>query len=155
MSDAPDRAAPGLVQLGWLEWVALPRLGIPLLRAKVDTGAKTSSLHAEELQIIGEAGQHVARFIVRTRKKVYQCECPVKDERHVKSSSGHEELRVVIETTCVLDGRRWPIELTLTDRTAMRYPMLLGRRAMEGRFVVDPGQSHLGGKPKLKRKPRS
>ncbi|MEO0530325.1 MAG: RimK/LysX family protein [Planctomycetota bacterium] len=141
-----------LDRLGWLEWVALPKLRIPLLRMKVDTGAKTSSLHAEELEVVEIDGQHVARFVVRTGRGEYQCECPVLDERHVKSSSGHEELRVVIRTSCFVRGHRWPIDLTLTDRTAMRYPMLLGRRAMTGRFVVDPGEKYLRGKPKRRRR---
>lgn len=138
--------------LGWLEWAVLPKLGIPLLQAKIDTGAKTSSLHAEELEIAEVDGQHVARFVVRTGDAEYRCECPVFDERHVKSSSGHEELRVVIETVCVMNGQRWPIQLTLTDRTAMRFPMLLGRRAMSGRFLVDPSCKYLGRKPKRKPK---
>ncbi len=142
-----------LPQLGWLEWAALPELKVPLLQMKVDTGAKTSSLHAEELEVIEAGGKHFARFLVRTRRGEYRCECPVFDERHVKSSSGHEELRIVIQTHCVLHGgSRWPIELTLTDRTAMRYPMLLGRRAMANRFQVDPAKKYLYGKPK-RRKP--
>lgn len=147
MADTPQP------QLGWLEWAALPALRIDLLPVKVDTGAKTSSLHAEQIAVVGSEGAHRARFVVRTNRGVYECECPVHDERHVKSSSGHEELRVVIRTTCVLYGQRWPIELTLTDRTAMRYPMLLGRRAMSGRFVVDPSRKHLGGKPKRRKQP--
>jgi hypothetical protein len=147
MSDAPL-----LAELGWIEWCALPGLGIPQLQAKIDTGARTSSLHAENLEIVDQGGRHVAKFLVRTGKGVYCCECPVKDERHVKSSSGHEELRVVIETTCVIQGVRWAIELTLTDRTAMRFPMLLGRRAMAGRFVVDPSRRYVCGKPKRKRR---
>lgn len=138
--------------LGWLEWAVLPKLGIPLLQAKIDTGAKTSSLHAEELEIADVEGKHFAKFLVRAKDDVYRCECPVLDERHVKSSSGHEELRVVIETVCIMKGLRWPIELTLTDRTAMRFPMLLGRRAMTKRFLVDPGRKYVGGRPK-RRKP--
>lgn len=134
--------------LGWLEWAALPELLIPLLKMKVDTGAKTSSLHAEELKVVSEGEKNIARFIVRTGRGEYQCECPVFDERHVKSSSGHEELRIVVQTSCVVQGHRWPIELTLTDRTSMRYPMLLGRRAMHSRFLVDPSQKHLRGKPR-------
>lgn len=147
MSDA--RSLP---QLGWLEWAALPALQIPRLQMKVDTGAKTSSLHAEDLEIVDVDGNHVARFLVRTRRGEYRCECPVHDERHVKSSSGHEELRVVIKTSLVVPGYRWPIELTLTDRTAMRYPMLLGRRAMADRFQVDPAKKYLRGKPKRKKR---
>lgn len=139
--------------LGWLEWAVLPKLGVPLLRAKIDTGAKTSSLHAEDLEVVDVGGRHVARFVVRTDDAEYRCECPVLDERHVKSSSGHEELRIVIETTCVMKGQRWPIQLTLSDRTAMRFPMLLGRRAMSGRFLVDPSRKFVGGKPKRKSKP--
>ncbi|MEQ8849756.1 ATP-dependent zinc protease [Botrimarina sp.] len=144
-----------LPHLGWLEWCALPELGVPLLQAKVDTGAKTSSLHAEELEIVDVGGKHVARFLVHTRRAEYRCECPVHDERHVKSSSGHEELRVVVRTLCVLGRKRWRIELTLTDRTAMKFPMLLGRGAMAERFAVDPSAVYLRGRPKTKRKPRA
>lgn len=138
----PDRS--DLPHLGWLERAALPSLGVTSLQAKIDTGAKTSSLHAEELEIVDVGGLHVARFVVDTGKARFQCECPVHDERHVKSSSGHEELRIVILTTCIMHRQRWPIELTLTDRTAMRFPMLLGRRAMAGRFLVDPGRKNVG-----------
>lgn len=146
MSDEPP-----LPVLGWTEWVTLPGLGIPALQAKVDSGARTSSLHAERLELVGVAGRHVARFLVPTRREVFACECPVKDERHVKSSSGHEELRVVIETHCLLHGQRWPIELTLTDRGAMRFPMLLGRRAVAGRFLIDPGSRYVLGRPRRRR----
>lgn len=138
--------------LGWLEWAVLPELGVPFLQAKIDTGAKTSSLHAERLEVVDIDGERLARFVVRAGDSEFPCECPVLDERPVKSSSGHEEMRIVIETTCHLNGQRWPIQLTLTDRTAMRFPMLLGRRAMSRRFLVDPSRKYLGGKPK--RKPR-
>lgn len=151
MADPSDSKLE-LPRLGWLEWVALPELGLPLLQAKIDTGAKTSSLHAEELEIVDIDGRHYARFLVHTRRAEIRCECRVHDERHVKSSSGHEELRVVVRTPCVIGKRRWSIELTLTDRTAMRFPMLLGRRAMAERYVVDPSQRCLRGKPKTKRK---
>jgi len=146
--------APGLPPLGWLERVALPELGISMLTAKVDTGARTSALHAEELELTDAGGIHVARFVVPTRRGEYRCECPVADERHVKSSSGHEELRIVIETVCVVHGYRWPIELTLTDRAAMKYPMLLGRQATAGRFVIDPGAKYVRGRPFRKRRRR-
>lgn len=149
MSDTPT-APPR--QLGWLEWAALPGLHVPLLKMKVDTGAKTSSLHAEELKIVDEQGIHVAHFVVRTGRGDYQCHCAVHDERYVKSSSGHEELRVVVKTKCVVRGFTWPIELSLADRTAMRYPMLLGRRAMEERFTVDPARTFIRGKPKRKKR---
>lgn len=140
-----------LTTLGWLEWVSLPRLGVPLLRAKIDSGAKTSCLHAEQIEAFdSEAGRRV-RFVVRTKRGEWPVECPILDERHVKSSSGHEELRLVIESLCVIGKVRWPIELTLTDRASMRYPMLLGRRAMEARFLVDPSQKSLQGKPHRKR----
>lgn len=146
----PDRSQ--LPHLGWLERATLPSLGVTSLQAKIDTGAKTSSLHAEELELVDVDGVHVVRFAVDTGKSRFQCECPVHDERHVKSSSGHEELRIVIKTECIMNGQRWPIELTLTDRTAMRFPMLLGRRAMTGRFLVDPGRKYVGRRPLRKKK---
>ena len=143
------------VTVGWREWVAFPEIGLPAVRAKVDTGAATSSLHAHGIETFEEEGEPWARFVVhpffRTEKLSVPCEAPVIDERSVTSSSGHTERRVVIGVTLRLgvrsDAPEWPVELTLTDRRKMRFPMLLGREAMAGRVLVDSGASFLLGRP--------
>ncbi len=136
--------------MGWREWVALPGLGLLALRCKADTGAATSALHALDVVPFTRDGQPWARFRVhpfhrRRPALVVACEAPLVDEREVTASSGHAERRFVVETTLRLGVRvgapAWPIELTLADRAAMRYPMLLGRQAMAGRVLVDPGAS--------------
>ncbi len=141
--------------LGWREVVSLRELGIPKIRAKVDTGAKTSSIDAVECEVFEDAlGVEMVRFVVRVGKRNYDCECPVYEHRSVRSSSGHEAIRPVIVTTCQALGIKWPIELTLADREQMRYSMLLGREALSERFVVDPGMSYLGGKHPSHNKPK-
>lgn len=148
------RRSGKLTVIGWRELVSLPGLGIARLRAKVDTGAKTSSLHAEEVEEFDRSGEAWVRFLVRTRKSEFRCEAPVHERRQVRSSSGHAEDRYVIVAECEYGEVRWPIELTLTDRTPMRFPMLLGRQALSGRFVVDVSRSYLGGRRGKKAPPR-
>ena len=143
------------VTVGWREWVAFPEIGLPAVRAKVDTGAATSALHAHAIETHEEDGETWARFVVhpffRHERLSVRCEAPVIDERSVTSSSGHTESRVVIGVTFRLgvrsDAPEWPVELTLTDRRKMRFPMLLGREAMAGRVLVDSGASFLLGRP--------
>lgn len=135
--------------VGWREWVALPDLGLPAVEAKVDTGARTSALHAFAMDVFEEDGRRRVCFGVHPladdeRVEVFAC-ADVVDERTVTSSSGHEEHRVVIRTPLVLGGRTWSAEVTLTDRRAMQYRMLLGRTALAGRVVVDPAALHLHG----------
>jgi len=130
---------------GWLEWAALPDLHIPAIRAKVDTGAKTSALHADEVEDFERDGKPWIRFITRPvtrRPKIYlRCEAPLVDRRAVISSNGVAEERSVIRTRINIGKHSWKADVTLTNRDTMRYRMLLGRRAMSGHALVDPGET--------------
>ncbi|GAB5533870.1 MAG: ATP-dependent zinc protease [Rubricoccaceae bacterium] len=151
MSDAS--APDSLTTVGWREWVGLPEIGLLAVKAKVDTGAATSALHAFDIRAERDGGALVARFrahpIRKPARRVVDCVAEVIDQREVISSSGHSEMRVVIGTQLRLgtksDAPTWDIELTLTDRRLLRFPMLLGREAMEGHILVDPGASYLLG----------
>lgn len=136
--------------IGWREWVGLPDLGIGWIKAKIDTGARTSALHTFELDVAHEAGRKVARFGVhpyqRDTESVRWCTAPVVDERSVRDSGGHREWRFVIETPVRLADREWPIEITLTARDTMLFRMLVGRTAMRS-IRVDPLASFLTGRP--------
>jgi len=138
------------VTIGWREWVALPDLNLPALKAKIDTGARTSALHAFLIEPYQQDGIDMLRFLIhpiqRNQKFEVECHCPVFDVREVTDSGGHKEMRYVIQSDVVIGGGRWPIELTLTNRDTMAFRMLLGRRAMEDRFMVDPGASYINGK---------
>lgn len=133
--------------LGWREWLALPDLCIPRIKAKVDTGARTSALHTFRVEAFEAAGVARVRFWVHPLQRrdtpEICCEADVLDQRVVRDSGGHEELRFVIRTTVMMAGDGWPVELTLTDRDSMGFRMLLGRSAIRGRFLVDPGRSYL------------
>lgn len=136
--------------VGWREWVALPDLGIPALKAKIDTGARTSALHAFELERFTEAGTDKVRFGIhplrRKPKLAIHCVADVVDERLVTDSGGHTEKRLVIVTPITLGQMTWPIEITLTNRDTMLFRLLLGRTAMHHRLTVDPTASFLTGK---------
>lgn len=136
--------------LGWREWAALPELGIARIKVKLDTGARTSSLHAFDLERFRREDTDMVRFEIhphqRSARGAILVERPVLEDRWVRNSGGQRELRPVIETTVGIGGRTWPIELTLTRRDAMGFRMLLGRQALRQRALVDPGRSFRAGK---------
>lgn len=131
--------------LGWEEWLALPGLGLPAIRAKVDTGAKTSALHATVIEPFGPAGKPQVRFLIQPNPEdptlEITCSANVIDQRQVTSSNGQTEMRYVIEADVEMGDRRWPIEVTLTNRENMAYRMLLGRSAISEDMLVDPNSS--------------
>lgn len=146
-------------RMGWREWISLPDLGIELIKAKVDTGARSSSLHAFDIRVMRRRGGDLIRFkvhpIQRSNRKVVEAVARILDERRIRSSSGHASMRYVIETDVEIGGERWPIELTLTNRDEMGFRMLLGRQAIRRRYVVDPGLSYLAGEAPAKFKRKS
>lgn len=142
--------------IGWREWVALPDLGIKSVKAKVDTGARSSSLHAFDVEQFEKNGELWVRFKVhpqqRDNKRTIKTEAKVLEMRSVRSSSGKASVRPVIVTSVTLLHETWPVELTLANRDEMGFRMLLGREAFRKKFLVDAGNSYYGGKPRRKRK---
>lgn len=145
--------------MGWREWLALPEFNIPAIKAKIDTGAKTSALHTFRIEPCSRGGLDCVRFWIhplRNRTDVeIVCEAPVVDRRTVKDSGGHAEQRYVILTQVRAGEQQWPAEITLTDRDDMLFRMLLGRTALvAGGFTVDPGTSFLLGRKPARAYPR-
>ena len=152
---------PNKIIIGWREWLALPDLGVRAIKAKIDTGARTSALHTFGLEPFEEGGILKVKFGVhplQKRKDVeVDCVADVVDRRRVTSSDGQSERRYVIRTTVAMGELKWPIELTLTNRKSMRFRMLIGRAALSKRLLVDPAKSYQSGRqlaklyPKLKK----
>lgn len=140
------------IVIGWREWVQLPDLDIDAIKAKIDTGARTSCLHAFAMDTYEEAGQERVRFWIRPfqydEQRVVECDKPVHDCRRVTDSGGHAEERVIIQTDLVFARLRRPIEVSLTSRDTMRFRMLLGRTAMAGCVVRPRASFLLGGNAK-------
>lgn len=136
--------------LGWREWVSFPDLGIEKIKAKIDTGARTSALHAFNIEQFGINGKQMIRFKIHPLQKnndyIVICEAAVIDSREVTDSGGHSEKRFVIETPITVGKETFPIEVTLTDRDTMKFRMLLGRTALENRFIVDSSLSYAASK---------
>lgn len=137
--------------IGWEEWCCLPGLSLPAIKAKVDTGAKTSCIHAVNIENFVDEGQKYVRFSIHpmqnSKRIVKTCTAPVVDYRYVTNSGGKKEKRYVIKSDIVMDGKKWPIEITLTKRDSMSFRMLLGREALrKGNLMVNPAKSCLLGK---------
>jgi len=137
--------------LGWREWVSLPGLGIDRIKAKIDTGARTSCLHAFEVEAFTERGRQRVRFKIhplqRNAGTIVACCADVVARRVVSDSGGHREQRWVIASDIRIGPYTWPSELTLTSRENMMFRMLLGRTALQHRAMVDPSRSYQVGKP--------
>lgn len=143
------------IVIGWREWVLFPELNMGPVKAKIDTGARTSALHAFDIEFFERNGKKMVRFKVHPRQRderyAVAAETEVIDMRYVKDSGGRETLRPVIRTQAKLGLNDWDIELTLTNRDAMGFRLLIGRQAVKRKFLVHPGRSYLAsGAPKKK-----
>ena len=153
MSTAKAKAArirPAPMLIGWRERIALPELGIDLMQAKIDTGARTSALHATRVMRFERDGTEWVRFHIphASGLSARDVEAPLVDRREIRNTSGKGEDRLVIGTLLVLGARRWRIEVSLADRSAMAMPIILGRTAIRRRgLLVDAGKSYLAGPP--------
>ena len=143
-----------VVLIGWREWLALPALALPAVKAKVDTGALSSSLHVENLETFERDGRTWLCFAVAPRRRggrLIRCEAPAWDRRDVTDSGGRTTLRWFVHTDILLGGRRFRAEINLTNRGDMLFPMLLGRSALRGRFRIDPQLSYVCGRIRPRR----
>ncbi|MBD3422383.1 MAG: ATP-dependent zinc protease [Chitinivibrionales bacterium] len=144
------RNSTSLSVLGWREWVQLPELKVPAIKAKIDTGARTSCLHTSTSTTYRKGGRELVRFILHpiqgTLFPQIECVADIVDRRNITDSGGHREMRIVIVTNIQIGECCYPIELTLSSREKMRFRMLLGRTALKGKFAVDPARSFLLGK---------
>lgn len=156
MANSPELPKPVLLPtIGWREWLVLPDLLSLPIKAKIDTGARSSSLHAINIQPVTVDGKDCVQFetqpIQRKTTRIIQCRAPIADIRRVRSSSGVAAERYVIITPVRWKGHQWKVELTLADRSEMGFRMLLGREAVRHRLLVNPGASFLGGRLKKRK----
>ncbi len=146
MAKPPKNKSQRLL-IGWREWAALPDLGIDRINAKIDTGAKSSALGANNVRHLREAGRPMVEFRVRSgqqqSEREHICKAPFAGMRIIRSSNGVEEERPVIDTRIGFGGRIWKIEVTLTNRDAMDFQSLVGRNALGRKFLVNPAASYL------------
>lgn len=133
--------------LGWREWVSLPELGVKAIKAKIDSGAKTSALHASYIRILSRHGKKMAKFIIHPKQDSSQIGISAKatliGHKSIKSSIGHTTIRPMIKTILVIGEKRIPIEMTLVNRDLMGFRMLIGRQAIRKGFLIHPGKSFL------------
>ncbi len=143
-----------LTNIGWREWLALPDLAVPMIKTKIDSGAKTSVLHTYNQEVFKQNRKERVRFwvhpIQRNTSKIIRCEADVWDHRLVSDSGGHKEHRFFIKTSVCLGTDIFSIELSLTNRDLMRFRMLLGREALKNRYLIDTSRSYLMEKPVIK-----
>lgn len=149
-TDSSDESAVTVV--GWREWVALPQADVPWVKAKIDTGARSSSIHAFDLEVEERDGQDWVRFSIHPWQKSdddhVELTLPVLDRREVRSSNGQTETRYAVALDVTLAGRTITTVMTLSNRDEMGFRMLVGREALERGFLVDASKSYLGGRPK-------
>jgi hypothetical protein len=149
----PARSGPNRAQklLGWREWVAFPEHGATWIKAKIDTGARTSAIHARNVKMFVRNGQDWVRFTVlpwqSSSHDAVEMEARLQDNRWIRSSTGHREFRPVVLLPVQIAGQTRPVEFTLSHRPEMGFRVLLGRQALRGHYQVDPGQSYLGARP--------
>lgn len=142
----PDPDTLPQTAIGWLECISLPKLGLMDFSIKVDSGAKTTALHADDIETFYKGSDKWVRFMSPAipGTQARQFELPVFTKRDITNTSGLPETRIVIRTPMILAGRKWKIDISLTDRATMQFPLILGRRALRGRnIVIDPGQRYL------------
>ncbi len=140
-----------LIKIGWRELIALPELNVTRLHAKIDTGARSSAIHAEKISPFSKDGNPWISFEVNTDDDtdlLQQCEMPVSDQRYVMNSGGKRELRYFVRTILCIANHSWPIDLSLTTRNKLKYSMLIGREALGKRVIIAPGHRYLTGEPK-------
>ena len=146
MKNGATAASLPMTVIGWHECISLPELGLQNFAVKVDTGAKTTALHADDIETFYKDSEKWVRFRSPDIPGIpaRTCEFPVFTKRDITNTSGTPETRIIIRTPMILAGRKWKIDISLTDRGTMRFPLILGRRALRGRnIVVHPGKSYL------------
>ena len=136
--------------IGWREWAAFPEIGVDRIKAKIDTGAKTSAVHAFRIRVVEKNGGEWAEFrlhpVQKRKTPEIKCAAPIIDRRRIRSSNGAVEERLIIRTTLRLGEREWPVDLSLAARDEMGFRLLLGRDALRRKFMIDPSASFLLGK---------